>query len=329
MFEKAALMWLYAEQPVHAGTGSGVGAIDLPIQRERVTNWPIIQPSGLKGALREFFERQGEKNQDNGFKAKVVEAFGPDSEADSLHSGAASFSEARLLLFPVRSLKGTFAYVTCPLALQRLRRDLQTLQDCAGGDFLKKNGDRPDFPFDKLQSLSDDNILVASALKGDKKPDSVLVVAPEGQKPQVVLEEFAFQAEASDALNHLAVWLKKMAPALPWLDKDHLAQRLALVSDNVFKDFVEMSTEVITRNRIDDETGTVAEGALWTEEHLPRETVLYSLVFAAKPFSPDKDQRKLRDADAVIKFLKPETSAYLWVGGNTTVGRGLVRLAFS
>ncbi|MBK9462153.1 MAG: hypothetical protein IPN94_22720 [Sphingobacteriales bacterium] len=38
-----------------------------------------------------------------------------------------------------------------------------------------------------------------------------------------------------------------------------------------------MSTEVITRTKIDNETGTVEDGALFTEEYLPTE--LCSLFF--------------------------------------------------
>ena len=34
-------------------------------------------------------------------------------------------TDARLLAFPVRSLKGVFAWVTCPAVLERFHRDLQ------------------------------------------------------------------------------------------------------------------------------------------------------------------------------------------------------------
>lgn len=38
--ESPVLYWLYALSPVHVGTGQGVGFVDLPIAREKVTGWP-------------------------------------------------------------------------------------------------------------------------------------------------------------------------------------------------------------------------------------------------------------------------------------------------
>ena len=46
------LTLVHAMSPLHAGTGHSVGAIDLPIARERPTGIPLIPGSSLKGALR-------------------------------------------------------------------------------------------------------------------------------------------------------------------------------------------------------------------------------------------------------------------------------------
>ncbi len=35
-------LYLYTETPLHAGAGSGLSSIDLPIQRERTTQYPMI-----------------------------------------------------------------------------------------------------------------------------------------------------------------------------------------------------------------------------------------------------------------------------------------------
>ncbi len=43
------LYWLHALSPTHAGIGRGVGYIDLPIDRDGVTGWPIIRASAFKG----------------------------------------------------------------------------------------------------------------------------------------------------------------------------------------------------------------------------------------------------------------------------------------
>jgi CRISPR type III-B/RAMP module RAMP protein Cmr4 len=52
MFQAACMLYVYAETPLHAGSGRGLGGVDLPIQRERVTGYPIVQASSLKGKLR-------------------------------------------------------------------------------------------------------------------------------------------------------------------------------------------------------------------------------------------------------------------------------------
>ena len=52
MFDATRLLFIYVDTPLHAGSGRGLGAIDLPIQRERTTQYPMIQASSLKGKLR-------------------------------------------------------------------------------------------------------------------------------------------------------------------------------------------------------------------------------------------------------------------------------------
>src|SRR6185503_12686922 len=46
------LTLIHAMSPLHPGTGQSVGAIDLPIARERPTGIPLIPGSSIKGALR-------------------------------------------------------------------------------------------------------------------------------------------------------------------------------------------------------------------------------------------------------------------------------------
>ncbi|MDW8464753.1 MAG: RAMP superfamily CRISPR-associated protein [Chloroherpetonaceae bacterium] len=49
-------MFLYAETSVHLGGGESLSAIDLAIQRERHTDFPVGASSGIKGAVRAWFE---------------------------------------------------------------------------------------------------------------------------------------------------------------------------------------------------------------------------------------------------------------------------------
>ncbi len=53
------IYWLQTITPLHVGAGSGVGFIDMPIMREKVTNWPLVPGSALKGVMRDYFEGVG------------------------------------------------------------------------------------------------------------------------------------------------------------------------------------------------------------------------------------------------------------------------------
>ncbi|MCX7999648.1 MAG: RAMP superfamily CRISPR-associated protein [Leptospiraceae bacterium] len=56
MYKIAKPFFLLCQSSLHVGSGNEIGLIDLPIQREKHTNFPKIESSSLKGALREFFE---------------------------------------------------------------------------------------------------------------------------------------------------------------------------------------------------------------------------------------------------------------------------------
>ncbi|MCS3901793.1 type III-B CRISPR module RAMP protein Cmr4 [Methanococcus voltae] len=101
---------------LHVGSGDTTyGVIDNMVQRDCVTNYPIINSSSLKGALRAFFECTGSKDD-------VVKIFGKDSntnlENDALGGkGKMAFFDAKILFRPVRSNKRPYVLVTCPQAL--------------------------------------------------------------------------------------------------------------------------------------------------------------------------------------------------------------------
>jgi CRISPR-associated protein Cmr4 len=79
----------------------------------------MIQSTGIKGKIRSAFDN-------NGLDPLVFKAiFGPESSNASDHAGALSPGDGRILLFPIRSLAGVFAWITCPLVLSRFQRDLQ------------------------------------------------------------------------------------------------------------------------------------------------------------------------------------------------------------
>ena len=106
--------------------------------------------------------------------------------------------------------------------------------------------------------------------------------------------------------------------------KGLLQKNLVVLSDNDFRDFTLMSTEVITRTKIDNETGTVADGALFTEEFLPNDSVLYSLVFASDEYGKNG---RTEDATWVMDFFQKQMKEidFFQLGGNATLGKGILR----
>ena len=106
---------LLAETFLHPGSGQSDGAIDLKVAREAVTGYPYIPGSAVKGALRAAMCDGGGEH-----KGHVDAAFGQVDGA-----GSVLVSDARLLLLPVRSLTRAYLWLTCPLILERLRRDLE------------------------------------------------------------------------------------------------------------------------------------------------------------------------------------------------------------
>lgn len=233
------LLFIHALSPLHAGTGQGVGVIDLPIARERATGIPYLPGSSLKGVLRGACTHEHK-----------VGIFGPETRDASDHAGAVSFSDQALLLLPVRSMAGTFALVTSPWALQRLTREAKML-----------GIETPAQP----KAPQDEQILLA--------PGSVLKCGT-----QVVLEDLDFKPSDSPELAQWGAWLGARLHAGDAASAQGLQQRLALVSDSLFGFLVEHATEVVARIKIEESTKTVQDGGLWYEENLPAESVLYGLV---------------------------------------------------
>jgi CRISPR-associated protein Cmr4 len=287
MFEAKTMLYVYVETPLHAGSGRALGNVDLPIQRERVTGYPIVQASSLKGRLRAAGKTKGMPH----FEA----VFGPDTGNADKHAGALSPGDAKVLLFPVRSLKGVFAWTTSVEVLQRFRRDAAMVG-------IEPDWSTPEAPEEKA--------LISSAdLKASGK---------------VVLEEFTFTPKADQFVSQIGQWLAKNA--LPQTDeygywRQELPKRLVILPNDDFRDFVTFSTEVATRIKLDPETKTVDEGP-WSEEYLPTDTLLYAPLMA----TPPRTESELGSGQDVLEAVKNLRLTRVQLGGNETVGRGSVYL---
>lgn len=123
MYKIKKAMFLNVLTSMHAGGGSELSVVDLPIQREGHTGFPKIEASSLKGSLRSVARHSVEKST-------MDQIFGSDDlenreDTENKFASAVAFSDARLLFFPVRSAKGVFAFVTCPMVLRRFFDDME------------------------------------------------------------------------------------------------------------------------------------------------------------------------------------------------------------
>jgi len=347
MYKKAKPFYIQTITPTHIGSGSDLGIVDMPIQRESHTSFPKIEGSSLKGAIREAVENKCEifklLDKQRGFEAKYDEKdkeknkkvleelkkiiekeeelkqiflkelkvntiFGFDNtnttaiteekfkDNKDKFAGAIGFSDARILLFPIKSVKGVYAYITSPLVIKRYKEELVNIAK-----------DSIDFDIPKENSITNESKI--------KLSDNENVV---------ILEEYSFEVTQDNGKNRntteLANFLEKQTGI------NEIKEKLIVLEDNDFKDFVKMFTEVITRTKIDNLKGTVKDGALFTEEYLPAQTVMYSFVMASPIMANIDEVKDLDNEDKVLDFLNKNCPDVIQIGGNATIGKGICKI---
>ena len=232
------LLFVHALSSLHPGTGQGVGAIDLPVARERATNLPFVAGSTLKGCLRAVYP---------GGKSEKAAVFGDQDKQGPLQVG-----DARLLLLPVRSLGTTFVWATSPYVLRRFQRDCQLL---AGVKVPERVG-RPG---------------VGEALSAGGM-ETVTI----GGQPRLLLEDFDFSVK-QNAAKEWADWIaERLFPNsrdAEW--RSEFLKRFVVLRDEDFDHLCEFATEVNAHIQVANED---TDNNLWYEETLPAETVLVSLL---------------------------------------------------
>ena len=344
MYKIAKPLFLHCQTPTHVGSGSDLGIVDLPIQRERHTQFPKFESSSLKGALRQRFEEiYPSKNPANKTDSiKIHLAFGYDEGGENessiksefksgdsnkyepQYAGALGFTDARLLFFPVKSMRGVFALVTCPYVLDKFAQELE----------LTKNEDvawnqKVDNFKTALTTLQVNN-LSSEVDEGFCYTNSSELQLTNGNDKNVILEEYAFTVKSDYmGLSNLITALTNIVTVTD-LDK-----RLVILHNDDFADFVTLHTEVITRNKIDNKTGTVDKkiGGLFSEEFLPAESVLYALVTASPIFQSNQKhfivQTGKTEESSVMTFFTEGVAAgknIFQIGGNMTLGKGITKL---
>ena len=299
MFKKAKVFYIHTVSPMHVGSGSDLGIVDMPIQREGHTGFPKIEASSLKGSIREAFEQKTKNDVNSLIKTYIT--FGYDDtnapsavesafkeKKDKEYAGSLGFSDGRILLFPVKSAKGIFAWITCPQVLNRYFKDLKI-------------------------SGRDENFEIIK----NSVPDKTSIMIDENN---IILEEYQISVVKNNNTTKIAEFLSNE------LGVDKIKEKLVILNDDDFKDFVTLSTEVITRTKIDNSKGTVKDGALFTEEYLPSETIMYSLVMSSSIIAKVDVIKDLNSEDDVLSFFTTNVPSVMQVGGNATIGKGIVSI---
>ncbi len=288
------ILILKAITPLHVGAGRGASVhVELPVQRDEF-GFPTIWASSLKGALRANF--------DGGSKCDKNTIFGPEpaSPEVSEYSSAASFTDARLILIPGRLLKGVWAYITSPHMLEQFRT------------LLEVRGERIDVP-----SVGDSEALVS-------KPE--LILTGSDWRRYIVVNEARLEAREDKGV------VESLSKILP----DKIASMVKgkgviVVPDTVARDIVNRSMVIQYRVRLDPNTKTVIPGALWSEEYIPSNTVMASLVVCREPRRRRSEGGACASATDVCNDLVgyfANTRNTIYVGGKETIGKGLVELYF-
>jgi CRISPR-associated protein Cmr4 len=241
--------------------------------------------------MRELAENSGHK------KTWVEDVFGPDMQNGSEHAGALAITDARLLLLPVRSLTGHFKWVTCPAVLQRWQADYRRLGLPDGNDFSVPN------------IIDSNKALVSKSLT----------------EQDLFLEEFRFKTQSREEIDKVVRSVAKlMGRERNEIDKA-LKSQLTVVNDDMFAHIARYATPVNAHIAIDNETKTVKPGALWYEETLPPDTLLYTALVAQTSRKDGKKKAK-EVLGHIVDELFSADQPYLQLGGNETVGMGWCRV---
>ena len=289
MKQASTILGLLAQTSIHAGTGSNTGVVDLPIQREAHTAYPCVFGSSMKGALRTHAEQFYPSEDNTRLNPVIAAVFGADNQADTMHAGALMVSDARLVLCPVRSLTSQFKWVTSLYALQRLQDDLARFGICQD-------------------------------LKLPTAPSDAEAWTLNPQADALFLEEYRFKTQQQDLNAVIDVLAQLMQHKTGVVEQ--LKQQLVVVSDDMFAHLAQHTTPVNAHIAIESATKTVKGGALWYEETLPPETLLYVGLAANKARKPDSELTTAADILHKVTALFEGNKSWLQIGGNETVGMG-------
>lgn len=223
---------------LHVGSGDqNYGIIDKLVQRDPVTQFPVIHASSLKGALKVYCKDVLEMDDK---KDPMLNSFGGDD-----NQGYDKFFSAHLLTIPVRSNTQPYYRATCPAILKEIIEMMQM------------------FGFPETNK-------VFAAFKELKK------VTLEMKKKFMVFKQIKENTivEEHELTKKSEYYLDKKT-LIKNIDKNEIKEILDLdstdfiiIRDDIFMDICD-NLPVVARNRIENGEN------LWYEELVPRQSEFY------------------------------------------------------
>lgn len=323
MAEDRQMLRVFTLDPLHIGVGQDImGEVDLPIDRESETGVPRIPGTALKGGFRAHaawkLKMDGEKSkpcpgdqpaEQQGNEAKnkgtlprehycgitscpICQTFGfpslkTQTEQIAGHEGRVWFRDARLAFFPALTDQGTIWFSTPGRAAAWLDMK-EPEQLTAGNDFALSVGN----------SIKEKKLRVGWI--------SISGIADSSDNSQIQQVVHELKKKSSFSFPTKEYW-------------QHIVSRTVLLDEKNFYRLVETCLERRTCNRIHQDTGTVANGALFSYEALPRASLLCSRIFAEKSLPGTVEGFA---APIEVCKLAQEGFARMGIGGMQTRGLG-------
>ncbi len=298
---KANVLYIASITPLHLGVGREEGVVDLPVQRDAY-GIPTIYSSSLKGALRSAwgnFFTEGDSNGDVNSECVGIQrerVFG-----DQENPGAINFFDAYMLIFPARSLKGVVIGVTTPFLIKRHFTMLNILGIC-------------DDSWAQIDIDVDEGDAILITQEG---VDIETYIATSGDCCKVVINELDFEAVDGNNGDDISDDLRSFVKSV--LDNFFIPYKaVAIVHDDWLGSLLNRSLIYRTRVRLKEKTKTVDVGP-WTEELVPPGTV-FSIYLTNN--SPKREEV----FDRYVTCLENILTSGIFIGGDETVGSGLVKL---
>lgn len=223
---------------LHVGSGDqNFGIIDKLVQRDPVTQFPVIHASSLKGALKVYCREV--LNMDEKIDP-MLNSFGSND-----NQGKDKFFSAHLLTIPVRSNTQPYYRATCPTILKEITEMMQMLGFPETNKVLKA-----------FKELKDVTLEMKKKFFVFKKLE-----------PDTIIEEHDLtnksEYDVYEKINYKKIDIKEIKKNL-----NLELSNFVIIRDDIFMDICN-NLPVVARNRIENGKN------LWYEELVPRQSEFY------------------------------------------------------